>query len=210
MIVKGVLSLVVASLYIFAPPAFAGEKALDLYREGKGYYENKEYKKALPLLSKAAGMGHTKSRTVLGTMYRLGRGVKKDIRKAHELYIMAGEKGNARAQFFLGAMFDDGVGVPPDPIKAFNWYLKAAEQEHPTAQLNLGLLYWKEKDYSNALDWFHKSAEKGNDGAQFVIGEMYSGGMGVKKNLDEARKWYTIAAKRGNVPARKRLKEMDR
>ena len=46
-----------------------------------------------------------------------------------------------------------------------------------------------------------ESAEQGNTQAQLELGHWYRWGKGVKKNLDEAVKWYSKSADRGNASA---------
>ena len=41
--------------------------------------------------------------------------------------------------------------------------------------------------------------------AQYTLGEMYETGVGVEVNLDEASKWYKLAAEQGNSEATKKL-----
>ena len=40
-------------------------------------------------------------------------------------------------------------------------------------------------------------AEQGNSAAQLTLGSLYHNGAGVERNLEEAVKWYRMAAKQG-------------
>ena len=46
--------------------------------------------------------------------------------------------------------------------------------------------------------WFRKAAEQGNAFAQHTLGKMYRDGVGVTKDLNEARKWFEKAAAGGH------------
>ncbi|MGB0682361.1 MAG: tetratricopeptide repeat protein [Magnetovibrionaceae bacterium] len=45
------------------------------------------------------------------------------------------------------------------------------------------------------------SAQNGNSGSQFELGRAYHRGMGIEKDLIEARRWYKAAAEAGHVEA---------
>lgn len=65
-------------------------------------------------------------------------------------------------------------------------------------------LYWEEKTFVETLN----GAKQGNADAQFQLGKKYDAGIGVPKNINEARKWYTKAAEQGHVEAQKALAAM--
>lgn len=48
-------------------------------------------------------------------------------------------------------------------------------------------------------------AEKGDTRAQYYLGEMHEQGLGTKQDVDEAFKWYTKAAERGDPMAKRKL-----
>lgn len=65
------------------------------------------------------------------------------------------------------------------------------------------------QDYNQALNWFYKAAEKTNNVlAKYMLGEIYYNGFGIEKNMDEAKKWYGLAADQGHEEAQKRLKAL--
>jgi TPR repeat protein len=63
-------------------------------------------------------------------------------------------------------------------------------------------------DYQSAYNEFRPLAERGNPSAQFNLGVMYAVGHGVKKNLAEAVKWFTLAAEQGYNNAQRNLGSM--
>lgn len=64
------------------------------------------------------------------------------------------------------------------------------------------------RDYSSAHELWLEAARSGNAEAQYNLGSLYATGKGVDKNLQEAYKWYSMAAVAGDEAARKRVAQM--
>ena len=69
-----------------------------------------------------------------------------------------------------------------------------ATRGHPRAMYEFGTMYMKEgmwvvQSDEAGFDWWMKSANLGYAPAQFSIGSSYIGGIGVNKDLSEAKKW---------------------
>lgn len=60
-------------------------------------------------------------------------------------------------------------------------------------------------DYTTAYREFLPLAEKGMAAAQYKLGLMYENGRGVPKDLDQAEKWYALAADQGYSSAQYNL-----
>ncbi|MCI6178773.1 MAG: sel1 repeat family protein, partial [Campylobacter sp.] len=73
--------------------SFDAKKA---YEQGRAFYNNKEYDKAVELYKKACDGGDMRGCRSLGTMYANGNGVEKDFSKAVELYKKACDGGDMR------------------------------------------------------------------------------------------------------------------
>jgi len=52
------------------------------------------------------------------------------------------------------------------------------------------------------VQWYRKAALQNNAMAQYNLGHMYELGNGVPMNLEEALRWYQLAARQGNENAR--------
>ena len=64
----------------------------------------------------------------------------------------------------------------------------------------------EEKDVWKVIfDFQMKLASQGNPSAQEKVGEMYEEGRGVKQDYDQARSWYSQAAKQGHKGAKDKL-----
>ncbi len=57
------------------------------------------------------------------------------------------------------------------------------------------------QDLATAAAWFERAARGGVVMAQFRLGTMYEKGLGLKKDLQEARRLYLAAADKGNAKA---------
>ena len=76
----------------------AGLAAEDAYQKGHDANIRKDYAQALPLLMKAASMGHANAQFDLATLYDFGNGVPQNYAEAMKWYRKAAEQGNASAQ----------------------------------------------------------------------------------------------------------------
>ena len=109
--------------------------------EGANAYNAKNYALALKEITPLAKAGNADAQHLLGLMYYMGRGVKRDYKLAFEWHSKAAQQGKADAQYVLGAMYYTGNAVPQDHKRAVYWFRKAAEQGHPDAQNALGMMY---------------------------------------------------------------------
>jgi Bacterial PH domain len=112
----------------------------------------------------------------------------------------AAEQGDPQAQEKLA----DAI---PESEKAVVWYRKAAAQGLLSSQYKLAhlLLSWAESPAATpqarvlhsdeALPWLIKAANRDVKDAQLELGLLYRDGRFVAKNLPEAYKWLSLAAK---------------
>ena len=70
-----------------------------------------------------------------------------------------------------------------------------------SASLQQGKIAYDNGDYKTAYKEWLPFANKGHDLAAFSVGDLYQRGLGVEKNIKEAVRWYTVAAKQGRIPA---------
>ncbi|KAK9767910.1 hypothetical protein K7432_001890 [Basidiobolus ranarum] len=134
---------------------------------------------------------------------------------ARELYTQAAQLGYAPSQFKLGSSYEYGtISCPVDPRRSIAWYTRAAEQSDPEAELALSGWYLtgaegilKQSD-TEAYLWARKAADKGLAKAEYAVGYYSEVGIGVRQDLNEARKWYMRAAAQGNKRAMQRLSEL--
>jgi TPR repeat protein len=108
--------------------------------EGATAYNAQKYDAALREILPLAKAGNADAQHLLGLMYYMGRGVKRDYKLALEWHRKAALQGKADAQYVIGAMYYTGNAVPQDQQAAVQWFRRAAEQGHADAQHALGLM----------------------------------------------------------------------
>ena len=192
-----------------------------MYERGQGV--GRDYVEAARLLRLAAEGGHAVAQYNLGGMFEYGDGVEMNKKEAARWYQLAAKQGHADAQVDLGNMFEKGQGVAQDEDQAMRWWQLAAAEGNKsddalgkltrlTDNLNcfvtVGDIYYYgnddlERDYVMAFKLYSVAAENNNTEAQFKLGEMYRRGLGVEKNIEEARRLYQLAAAKGHEEAKK-------
>ncbi|KAH9951434.1 hypothetical protein B0H21DRAFT_776130 [Amylocystis lapponica] len=136
---------------------------------------------------------------------------------AKELYTRAGHLGYTHSQYKLGQCFEYGsLTCPLDPRRSIAWYTKAAEKGHSEAELALSGWYLtgsegvlKQSD-SEAYLWARRAANKGLSKAEYAVGYYAEVGIGIKQDIEFAKRYYMRAAAQGNKRAMNRLTEMKR
>ncbi|WP_083006951.1 SH3 domain-containing protein [Halomonas sp. GT] len=77
-----------------------------------------------------------------------------------------------------------------------------------SADYEAGLDEYQRGHYASAIHEWRTAAERGNSDSQFALGMMFERGQGVSASLDEAYKWYRLAADNGLADAQVRLAEL--
>ena len=122
---------------------------------------------------------------------------------AKSLYEQAARLGYTQSQFKLGQCYEYGtLTCPVDPRRSIAWYTKAAEKEDSEAELALSGWYLtgsegvlKQSD-SEAYLWARKAANKGLSKAEYAVGYYAEVGIGIKQDIEFAKRWYMRAAGR--------------
>ncbi|KAJ1739664.1 hypothetical protein LPJ68_004467 [Coemansia sp. RSA 1086] len=143
-------------------------------------------------------------------------GVIPDETYARQLYIKAGKLGYVPSQVRLGQAYEYGsLGCPIDPRRSIGWYTRAAEKNDGDAELALSGWYLTgaephlPQNDVEAFLWARRAADHGSAKAMYAVGYYYECGIGVAHpDVNEAHKWYTMAAKKQNRRAMARLQEL--
>lgn len=96
-------------------------------RDGRANLEDGYYRVAYQQYKSQAATGDRHAQTVLGNLYLLGLGVRKDQRMAARWYLKAALAGHVPAQINLGQVYWNGLGVPRTLQKAVGWFHLAKE-----------------------------------------------------------------------------------
>ena len=142
----------------------------------------------------------------LGAAYLAGSGVARDEKRAAYWYEKAANSGDPAAQNEIGYLYQAGIGVERDPVRAVRWYERAVAGGLISAKVNLGVAYiWGlgvRKDPVFGAELFREAAQKGSGMGACYLGDMYYFGVGVTKSESEARRWFELASKLHNIPAK--------
>ena len=144
-----------------------------VYWEGKGTERNPQI--ALSWLKVAANYQHTGAQLLLATAYEYGNGVPRDYRIAAQWMLAAAEGGDATAQYHLGHYYRNGIGVVQSDLQAYEWIRRSIELDasrKPENRASQEYLPEALLDLGGAAEW----------------------GRGMRQDLVEAYKWYTLAA----------------
>ncbi|KAJ7184085.1 enzyme activator [Mycena filopes] len=153
----------------------------------------------------------------LGLLHESGENVPQDPLASKNLFTRAAHLGYTPSQFKLGQCYEYGsLACPMDPRRSIAWYTKAAEKGDSEAELALSGWYLtgsegvlKQSD-SEAYLWARRAANKGLSKAEYAVGYYAEVGIGIKQDIEFAKRWYMRAAAQGNKRAMNRLTEMKR
>jgi uncharacterized protein len=120
---------------------------------------------------------------------------------AKKLLTQAGQLGYTQSQFKLGQCYEFGtLTCAVDPRRSIAWYTKAAEKGNAEAELALSGWYLtgvegvlKQSD-SEAYLWARRAANKGLAKAEYAVGYYAEQGIGIKMDIEFAKRWYMRAA----------------
>jgi uncharacterized protein len=127
--------------------------------------------------------------------------VSHDPLQAKEYFSRAAYLGYTQSQHKLGQCYEFGaLACPVDPRRSIAWYTKAAEKGNAEAELALSGWYLtgsegvlKQSD-SEAYLWARRAANKGLAKAEYAVGYYAEVGIGIKQDVEFAKRWYMRAA----------------
>ena len=118
------------------------------------------------------------------------------------------DDGNAEAAFFVGMQFGMGDGEEQSLSECMRWISVSAKGGYPDAQLGLGAAYEHgdgvKQDMDQAIRWYRAAAEQDEPTAQTSLGVIYA----KEENFEEAKKWFTKAARQGSKDAMEYLNSL--
>ncbi len=129
----------------------------------------------IPLLERAAALGHSDSMTYLGHLYAQGDHVKPDQALAALNFVKAGELGNPRASYaYARLLISDSSRIEPDK-RIFTWLETLADADDTEAMVHLGNLNARgigiRGNPGRALRWY-KAAIKANPDDANIVNEI--------------------------------------
>lgn len=162
--------------------------------------ESKDYTKAMKLLKAATAKGNPVAELIIGSLYWVGRGVKKNEGEAIKWFLKSADKGLMYALYEVSEIYYDKRYVDTTALKVrFNTLLRCADAGCEDCFSWLALAYQEGQgvkvDYANAVKWYKKVADKGNYVHMEAIARLYDeGGHSLTQSKEETFKWYMKAA----------------
>jgi len=176
---------------------------------GWAYYAKSDYDSAVFWLEEASEHKNAYACWLLACM---NQNVFNDSIRYQKYLQEAADLGNPDALNDMGANYLEGKMKQRDFDTAVCYFQQAADNGELTAWLNLGTIYyWKKyghRDHALAAFYWKKGADAGEPRCQYNYGCLLKKGKGVKKNKQEAIRWFKLAAQNGSEDAKKDLKEM--
>lgn len=165
--------------------------------------------------ARAAQWFHKAAANVVNAQYRYGRllaegrGVPQDFVEARRWLQEAASRNMLEALLDLAALKIQGLGGPRDDNEARELFERAAAQGNAQAMFALGALYGGgheiEVDRAKSLSCYRQAAEQKHPRAALMLGKYLREGIATEPNLEEARKWFALAADAGLEEARAEL-----
>ncbi len=169
------LNILLSSNYLHASTS---SKITELTTLARQQYKEGNYDNAISLYKQAEAFGSPNAMLQLSSIYKIGKATAKDenlakkyLHDATNIYEKQANNSDADAQFNLGKIYSYHI-KPHKKLEAFNWHLKAANNGHMKAQYAV----------ATTLDRGTLEPE-------------------IKRNHEEALKWYEKSAEQGNSGA---------
>ncbi|WP_297193748.1 tetratricopeptide repeat protein [uncultured Campylobacter sp.] len=173
------------SLFVFFTFLFSND-----FDTALGYYQSKNYAKALPLLEFLCEQSSSaKSCFLLGYMYENGEGVSYSQDTAQRYYELSCDKKLSNACFNLALILESKDDIKNSRLNLY----KACSLEHLNACKGLGMIYDEEKDGELALEFYKRACDLQDANSCLRMGFLYRNGDIVKQNTHLAQKAYTKA-----------------
>ena len=112
--------------------------------------------------------------------------------------------GRLRLQAYndIGYNYSTGKYVRQDKKEGVKFYEYAAKLGLAMAQYNMGVTTTNPRQ---SIAWYLAAAKQGYGHASSNLGDLYARGRGVRKDLDEAERWYETAIQQGWTAAQAAL-----
>jgi uncharacterized protein len=170
----------------------------NFYYSGRNGAGGEDHQAAFGWYLRAANAQVRIAQRYVGYMYERGDGVTQSGPDAITWYRSAAMHGDALAMMLLGRHLRL-MPSAEDKATGIRWLQRASERGSVDAQIDLAIAYDNGEDglptdHQLAVQWFGEAAQQGDGFAQVQLGELYQRGLGVDRDLDEARRLFMQAA----------------
>ncbi|MDD9992785.1 MAG: tetratricopeptide repeat protein [Rhodospirillales bacterium] len=168
---------------------------------------------AISTFKSAAESGYAPAQNILGTFNVAGWGLdQSSYDNAKGYFFLAADQNYAPAQNNLGTMYWNALGTEKDRERALVLFESASKENYAPALYNLA---WSHKnsersaaDNNLMLEWLIAADLKNYAPASLDLGMHYAAGIGVKKDYEEAVRYFKKAANVGDPWAQYNLGHM--
>ena len=141
-----------------------------------------------------------KAQTAMGVAYLYGVGVDQDEKLGLTFLKYAANKGRASAATHTAIAYFGGIGnLTEDAVEAIKWYKlsnKLNQESGVKNAFDLGTVYTRaaeqatvRKNYKKAVEIHKEALDYGSTDSAVYLAALYTAGLGVKKDIDEALKY---------------------
>jgi len=167
---------------------------------------------AITALREASDAGLPEASNRLGFCLEKGIGIETNPTIARDFYKKAADAGLAKSQFNYGLFLIRGIGGEKHVEEGLDYLEKASSLGLPQAQRSLGeMLYFGTEDVpknpEKSFQHLLALAQSGDSAGQNYVATMYSHGIGIKLDKEQAANWYNKAAIQGHPKAQAALGE---
>lgn len=175
-----------------------------MYLRGMGVARDPRFGR--DLLAQLAEKKNARAEDYLGVMYLDGYGVQQDSRAAEEWFSRSAKGKNPEGEYAMGQLYSVGEGHAHDLEKAAKFLRESARAGYVPAMYTLGVLLVsrpeiERKGSGEAIGWLERAAEAGTWQSSAMLGTLALDGRGQGKDVGEAFRWFTIAARQGGAEA---------
>lgn len=180
-----------------------------LYAEGMNYFRRFPKETNMPvailLFEESWRRGCNDCLQYLSSAYLKGKGIRRNSEKGMHFLELASEAGNLKASLDFAEHLWKGNDIEKNLPHAVTVLKKLNDSN---AYYMLGEIFHENAEYEKAFDYYYKGAENNHVYAQYAVALAYAIGQGVKRDMQEAKKWLKSAALLGHSDARKKLEEL--
>ncbi len=167
-----------------------------MYMKGIGVARDQKF--ALELMQELAAKKNARAEDYLGVMYLNGQGVDRDSQAAEEWFSRAAKDKNPEGEYAIGQLYSVDASHEHDFGKAAKFLRESAKAGYVPAMYMLGVLLTNHPEAGKGdegVSWLVRAAEAGTWQSSATLGAMARDGRGVRQDMGEAFRWFTIAAK---------------
>ena len=179
------------------------------YMKGMGVARDDEMGREL--LTDLAAKRNGRAEAYLGVMYLRGYGVARDRDAAEQWFSRAAKDKNPEGEYAMGTLYSIVGGHEHDFAKATKLLRESARAGYVPAMYSLAMLLVdhpdiEQKGSGEAVAMLERSAEAGTWESSVKLGVLARDGFGMRQDVGEAFRWFTIAAKQGGTQAVERTR----